>query len=96
MTEVQLTIIATREALKHTLGNLTLLTDTRNPSLGNLNFDTKRAALSSSLLKLNREIADLPRWTEESIRVRGGRLADLATKIWPAISGGAAASPSVS
>jgi hypothetical protein len=61
MTEVQLTIIATREALKHTLGNLTLLTDTRNPSLGNLNFDTKRAALSSSLLKLNREIADLPR-----------------------------------
>jgi hypothetical protein len=86
MTEVQLTIIATREALKHTLGNLTLLTDARNPSLGNLNFDTKRDALHGSLLKLNHEIADLPCWTEDSIRVRAGRLADLAIKIWPQIS----------
>ncbi len=91
MTEAQLTIIATREALKNTLGNLTLLTDTRNPSLGNLNFDTKRDALRRSLLKLNHEIADLPCWTEDSIRVRAGRLADLAIKIWPQISCGAGA-----
>ena len=91
MTEVQLTIIATREALKHTLGNLTLLTDARNPSLGNLNFDTKRDALHGSLLKLNHEIADLPCWTEDSIRVRAGRLADLAIKIWPQISAGGGA-----
>ena len=61
------------------------ITDARNPSLGNLGFDIKRDALERSLLKLNREIADLPGWTENSIKVRAGRLADLATKIWPQI-----------
>jgi len=86
MTEAQLSMIATREALKGTLGNLTLLTDARNPSLGNMDFETKRDALSRSLLKLNHEIADLPSWTEETIRTRAGRLTDLAIKIWPQIT----------
>jgi hypothetical protein len=83
MTESQLKLIEDREALKHTLGNLTLLTEARNPSLGNLNFDTKRDALRKSLLKMNREIAELSSWTEESIRTRAGRLANLANKVWP-------------
>jgi Protein of unknown function (DUF1524) len=89
MTEYQLTLIADREMLKHTLGNLTLLTEAGNPSLGNLDFETKRDALRRSMLKLNREIADLSSWTESSIRARAGRLADLACKIWPQLSGGA-------
>ena len=89
MTESQLRLIEAREALKHTLGNLTLLTGARNPSLGNLSFETKREALRQSLLRLNREIADPPNctekvtWTEESIQGRGNRLAVLACKIWP-------------
>jgi uncharacterized protein with ParB-like and HNH nuclease domain len=89
MTESQLRLIEGREALKHTLGNLTLLTGARNPSLGNLGFETKRDALRQSLLKLNREVADPPNctgkatWTEESIQARGNCLAALACKIWP-------------
>jgi hypothetical protein len=90
MAESQLRLIEAREMVKHTLGNLTLLTGARNPSLGNLSFDTKRDALRQSLLKLNREIADPPNctgekatWTEESIQARGNRLAALACKIWP-------------
>ncbi|MDP9052953.1 MAG: HNH endonuclease family protein, partial [Acidobacteriota bacterium] len=83
MAEPQLTLIADREAVKHTLGNLTLLTDARNPSLSNLCFGIKRKALSKSLLKLNREIADLSAWTEESIRARASRFAGLAIRIWP-------------
>jgi hypothetical protein len=84
MSEAQLKLIAEREALKHTLGNLTLLTDARNPSLGNLDFATKQIQLRKSLLKLNHEIAEMPNWTEERIRARATRLSDLAIKVWPA------------
>ena len=86
MTESQLTYIASREMLKHTLGNLTLLTGARNPALSNMDFETKRPALSRSLLRLNHEIADCSAWTEDGIRNRAIRLADLACKIWPQIS----------
>ena len=46
-----------REALKHTLGNLTLLTSSLNPSLGNSGWPEKRVAIFKSLLVLNRNIA---------------------------------------
>jgi hypothetical protein len=85
MSESQLKLIAEREALKHTLGNLTLLTDARNPSLGNLDFSKKQAKLRESLLKLNHEIAQMPNWTEERIRTRAIRLSDLAIKVWPGV-----------
>jgi hypothetical protein len=48
MSEAQLKLIAEREVLKHTLGNLTLLTDARNPSLGNLDFAKKQLKLRKS------------------------------------------------
>ena len=83
MSEAQLALIADREAMKHTLGNLTLLNDSRNPSLGNMSFDVKRDAFRQSLLKLNREVADLPEWSEQEIRNRGGRFGALACEIWP-------------
>jgi hypothetical protein len=85
MSEAQLKLIAEREALKHTLGNLTLLTDARNPSLGNLDFAAKQVKLRKSLLKLNHEIAEMANWTEERIRTRATRLSDLAIKVWPAL-----------
>jgi len=81
MSESQLKLIGEREALKHTLGNLTLLTDSRNPSLGNLDFAAKQQKLRESLLKLNREIAEMPNWTEARIRTRATRLSDLAIKV---------------
>jgi Protein of unknown function (DUF1524) len=86
MSESQLRFIAEREALKHTLGNLTLLSDARNPSLGNLDFATKQVKLKESLLKLNHEIAAMPNWNEERIRARAIRLSDLATQVWPALN----------
>ena len=83
MSETHLKLIAEREALKHTLGNLTLLTDARNPALSNLDFTLKRDKLRESRLKLNYEIAEMPDWTAERIRARANRLADLAINVWP-------------
>jgi len=86
MTETQLKLIEERERCKHTLGNLTLLSDARNPSLGNLGFPFKREKLRQSLLKLNHEIAEEPDWNEKQITQRATRLANLAIKIWPDIT----------
>jgi hypothetical protein len=86
LSDAQLKEVADREALKHSLGNLTLLTGSRNPSLGNLGFNAKHKAFEDSQLVLNHEIADVANWNEDSIRQRANRLADLAIAIWPGIS----------
>jgi hypothetical protein len=94
MTESQLKTIADREALKHTLGNLTLLTGALNPSISNLPFSHKREQLrSQSLLRLNQEIAELPKWDEECIRARASTLATRAIAIWPGVNEFNRASP---
>ena len=76
--------IQVREAVKHTLGNLSLLTPARNPQVGKLGFDEKRKRLRDSLLKLNQEIASENAWDESSIHRRAARLAPLAISLWPA------------
>ncbi len=43
--------IQEREAVRHTLGNLSLLTPARNPQIGKLGFDKKRERLRDSLFK---------------------------------------------
>jgi Protein of unknown function (DUF1524)/Protein of unknown function DUF262 len=80
------TAIHAREAAKHTLGNLSLLTPARNPQLGKLGFDKKRERLRGSLLKLNQEIASKDGWDETAITQRAIRLSDLAVSLWPAAS----------
>lgn len=80
------TAIQEREAAKHTLGNLSLLTPARNPQLGKLGFDKKQERLRGSLLKLNQEIAAEPEWDEEAIKRRARRLAQLAVSLWPSAS----------
>jgi hypothetical protein len=85
MSESQLKVIRERESLKHTFGNLTLLTNARNPSLGNLDFAAKREKLKSSFVKLNQEIAEFPDWTVERIRARAVRLSKVAADIWPGL-----------
>jgi hypothetical protein len=85
--------ITHRQVVKHTLGNLTLLTPAGNPRLGNLPFTTtdtavgmsKRDALRASLLKMNQEIAACAAWNEVSIAERATRLADRAISRWPSI-----------
>lgn len=84
--------IGRREVLKNTLGNLTLLTPSGNPRLGNKPFTTiddvvkvsKREALRTSLLKMNHEIAAHAEWNEEKIVTRGSVLATRAVALWPA------------
>jgi uncharacterized protein with ParB-like and HNH nuclease domain len=87
MPETMRTAITEREQIKHTLGNLTLLTPAANPSYSNGPFSGetgKRDRLRNSLLKLNQEIAANDSWDETRIRTRADRLAALATAIWPA------------
>ncbi|WP_371229859.1 DUF262 domain-containing protein [Roseovarius sp. 2305UL8-3] len=72
-----------RNATLHTLGNLTLLTGGLNISSGNKSFDEKKAKFEEHTgLFLNKWFSSKPQWTEEEIRERGERLADLAVARW--------------
>ncbi len=83
--------IARRQVLKHSLGNLTLLTPAGNPHLGNRPFTdpdaevgiSKREALRKSLLKMNQEIAESETWGEAQILFRAGKLTERAISLWP-------------
>ena len=75
-----------REAAKHTLGNLTLLTEALNPSIGNESWETKRARIGGSLLALNRHLAEHPTWSERDIEARGGKLAAVINLAWPSLA----------
>lgn len=83
--------IQAREGLKNSLGNLTLLTASGNPRLGNQPFTvaddvvgiSKREALRASLLKMNQEIATHPTWGEKEISARADMLAVRGVAIWP-------------
>jgi hypothetical protein len=80
MTAAQLTQIDNREAVKHTLGNLTLLTQPANSEGKNFEFKRKCERLKTSLLAMNQDIASLDGWSEEEIRRRSAQLARLAVK----------------
>jgi hypothetical protein len=80
------TAIQEREAAKHTLGNLSLLTPARNPQIGNLGFQKKQERLRGSLLKLNQEVASEAEWNEAAIKRRATRLSHLAVSLWPGVS----------
>jgi hypothetical protein len=76
----------TRDKIKHTLGNLTLVTGKLNSKESNARWTKKKAALSEhSVLRLNWRIMkeDPAVWDEESIAARGAELAELALQIWP-------------
>jgi hypothetical protein len=75
-----------RDAAIQTLGNLTIVTDQLNRSLGTLPFRQKVEKLvEHSNLTLNRKIAARASWDEEAIRDRGCSLAALAVEIWPSL-----------
>jgi hypothetical protein len=80
----QLAEIERRDRLKHTLGNLTLLTAPANAEALNYGFARKLERLKRSLLRLNQEIAREEQWDEGAIQRRAARLADLVVGIWPA------------
>ena len=73
-----------RNALIHTMGNLTLLTHVLNPSISNGPWSKKRAAiLRHSALNLNRSLEEYDLWDEDAILQRGRALFKIAKKIWP-------------
>ena len=73
-----------REASLQTLGNLTIVTDQLNRSMGRAAFAEKAPKLvEHSNLTLNRHIAKREKWDEDAIRERAEMLAALAATIWP-------------
>lgn len=73
-----------REALVHTLGNLTLVTGSLNESVSNGTWKTKLQALRAfSNLAMNRRLLDKRQWDEQSIEERGRALAGMICEIWP-------------
>lgn len=72
-----------RDAHRHRLGNLTLVTMPLNSSMQNQAFDAKRDRLAKSLMALNTNIAESAHWDEAAIGQRGAELAKLAVTVWP-------------
>lgn len=67
-----------------TFGNLTLITSSLNPSIGNGAWSEKKKRIGKSLLALNRDIASKDNWTEAEIESRAKGLAAVACNIWRA------------
>jgi transcription termination factor NusB len=79
--------VSERERIKHSIGNLTLITNKLNPSLSNGPWNKKKQGLQDhSTLFLNKVL--LGRWGDTSfgeaeIKERGHELAQLICSIWP-------------
>ena len=72
-----------RAACTYRLGNLTLLTATRNRDAGNAGYAAKRAIYHSSEFGITRKLAeDYDTWTADKIRSRQAWMARQATTIW--------------
>ncbi len=75
-------LMDTRQRWVDTMGNLTLLTESLNPSLSNAAWSTKRAKIGESLLAINRDIAKRETWSEVEIEQRASNLAKVANNVW--------------
>jgi hypothetical protein len=76
--------MARRHRLKHSLGNLTLVTQSFNSKVSNCAFATKLPEFrEQSVLMLNKDIAKEKTWNELDIEKRGARLSREALEIWP-------------
>lgn len=73
-----------RNAIIHSIGNLTLATQKLNSSMSNDPWRSKRNELQEhSVLLLNNELLTQPSWDEETIRSRSRRMAALVLERWP-------------
>lgn len=74
-----------REEMKHTFGNLTILTDELNPSISNAEWETKRERISDyTVLLVNQQLVNQwwDEWNEDAIAERGKWLGERAAEIW--------------
>lgn len=73
-----------RNHVLHTIGNLTLLTESLNPVVSNGKFSQKKKEiLRHSAINLNRFLTEEKEWNEERITARGNELFEVAKRIWP-------------
>ena len=85
-----------RNALLHTLGNLTLLTQPLNSATRNSAWPVKQAAIQKhSLLPINLPLQQEEFWDEATIQRRSERLFRQAVEIWPRPAGKAGLSTKV-
>ena len=76
--------IVRRKRLKHSIGNLSLVTRSFNSKLSNKGFEIKKAEfIEQSVLMLNKDITLETEWNEEIIEKRSKRIFELAKEIWP-------------
>ncbi|MES2670994.1 MAG: DUF262 domain-containing HNH endonuclease family protein [Pseudomonadota bacterium] len=76
--------IRRRDNAISTLGNLTLLNLSVNREAQNKAFDVKKNLLiENTALRLNIPLLGCMAWTEEEIAIRGERLAEAASKLYP-------------
>ena len=72
-----------REAMSHTIGNLTRITNRLNPALSNSPWVNKRKEIiKHSVLVMNAYFQDKEEWNEEEIGTRSRYLFGMAKKIW--------------
>jgi Protein of unknown function DUF262/Protein of unknown function (DUF1524) len=70
------------EPLKNTLGNLTILDPAQNNEGGNNPFPEKRSLYEASSVRLTRNLARFPTWTEQEINEHQNSLIDIALKVF--------------
>ena len=76
-------LIDQRNKLIQTLGNLTVLTSSLNPSVSNSSFEVKKKAIiEQSTLMVNRYFYDYDKWDEQSIKQRSESLYTIIKQIW--------------
>ena len=71
------------KAIYNRLGNQALLAGSVNTKIGNVGFDTKKAALAESPFTLTSSIAACSDWNAKEIAERQVAIAKLAVKAWP-------------
>ena len=79
-------MVAMRNLMLHTIGNLTLLSIKLNPSISNGSWNNKVIEIKKhSKLNLNLDLWNQwpNEWDETRIRERGKSLFKLAVRIWP-------------
>jgi hypothetical protein len=75
--------IVRRDRLKHTLGNLTLVTQSFNSGVSNQAFNVKRQEFEDqSILMLTKDFVKKEKWDEDEIADRGQALFEHARRVW--------------
>lgn len=75
--------IENRNRMLHTIGNLTVLTSSLNPSVSNSSFTEKKQEIANhSTVRLNTYFNDKVDWNEEEIRTRSQYLFEQIREIW--------------